>query len=174
MDPLGEPVTTRPIQTSSNIWIQPCPNWHFGCIDNPNRQFGNGSVLTRSRTRSDGPAQLLILLANQSQTLNRCWVVKWLSVVQLPILEFNKCTVNQDILIISKYQSTNSVSSVLVNLSGKSLSKVGIPKSSDASLSEVNLRLLHTLQTCISLKWYACCDAGQIKGSSWMVWRGNR
>jgi hypothetical protein len=49
-----------------------------------------------------------------------------------------------------------------------------MPKSSDASLTEVKLILLHTSQTCVSLKSYTCCDTGRIMGSSWIVWRHNR
>jgi len=52
--------------------------------------------------------------------------------------------------------------------------KLGIPKSSDASLSEVNLILLHTPRTCVSLKWYNCCDTGWMMGSSSIVWRRKR
>jgi len=46
-----------------------------------------------------------------------------------------------------------------------SCAKLGVPKSSDASLSGVNLILLHTPRTCVSLKWYTCCDTGWIQGS---------
>ena len=62
MDPLCDPLTTRPIQTGWEICIEPYPNRRFGCVDNPDRQFGNGSVLTRTRTRSDGPEPLLTLV----------------------------------------------------------------------------------------------------------------
>jgi hypothetical protein len=61
MDLLGDPLTICPIQTSWEICIEPYPNWQFGCVDNPDRQFGTGSVLTRTRTRSDGPEPLLTL-----------------------------------------------------------------------------------------------------------------
>jgi len=61
MDPLGNPLTTRPIQTCWEIGIEPYPNWLFGCVDNPDRQFGNGLVLSRTRSRSDGPEPLLKL-----------------------------------------------------------------------------------------------------------------
>jgi len=52
--------------------------------------------------------------------------------------------------------------------------KSGIRKSSDASLSEVNLILLHTLWTGVSLKWCTCCDMRQKNGSSGQCWRGRR
>ena len=54
-----------------------------------------------------------------------------------------------------------------------SCSQLGIPKSSDLSLSEINLILLQTPQTCISLKWYTYCDTRRIQGSSWIVWGRN-
>jgi len=37
------------------------PSGQFGFIDDPDRQFGNGSVWTRTRARSDGPQPLLTL-----------------------------------------------------------------------------------------------------------------
>jgi len=61
MDPLDNPLSTRPIQTGREYSIEPYPNARFGFIDNPDRQFGAGSVLTRTRTRSDGPEPLLTL-----------------------------------------------------------------------------------------------------------------
>jgi hypothetical protein len=48
--------------------------------------------------------------------LNRSRVVKSLTVVQLPILEFNKYTVNEYIVMISEHESTNFGSLVLFNL----------------------------------------------------------
>jgi len=53
---------THPIQTGREMSIEPYPNRQFGFIDNPDRQFGNGSVPTRTRTRSDGPEPLLTLI----------------------------------------------------------------------------------------------------------------
>jgi len=41
--------------------MEPYPSGQFGFIDDPERQFGNGSVWTRTRTRSDGPEPLLTL-----------------------------------------------------------------------------------------------------------------
>jgi len=58
----------------------------------------------------------IVYLAIKSQTLNRCRAVKWLTVVQQPIVKFNKYTVYEYILIISEHQSTNLVSPVLFNL----------------------------------------------------------
>jgi hypothetical protein len=61
MDLLGNPLTTRPIQTDWEFTFQSYHGWQFGFIDNPDRQFGNGSVWTRTRTWSDSPEPLLIL-----------------------------------------------------------------------------------------------------------------
>jgi hypothetical protein len=48
--------------------MEPYPSGHFGFIDDQDHQFGNGSVWTRSRTRSNGPEPLLTLLvANCSE-----------------------------------------------------------------------------------------------------------
>jgi len=58
----------------------------------------------------------IFYLAIKSQTLNRSRVVKWLTVIQQPILEFKKYTVKEYILIVSEHQSTNFVSPVLFNL----------------------------------------------------------
>jgi len=58
----------------------------------------------------------IFYLAIKSQTLNRSRVVKWLMVIQQPILEFNKYTVKEYILIISEHESTTFVSPVLFNL----------------------------------------------------------
>jgi len=61
MDPLCDRLTTRPIQTGWEFTTEPYPSGQFGFIDDPDRQFGNGSVWTRTRTRSDGPEPLLTL-----------------------------------------------------------------------------------------------------------------
>jgi len=61
MDPLDNPLTTRPILTGCEMSIEPYPNSCFGCIDDPDPQLGNGSVLTRTRTRSAGPEPFLTL-----------------------------------------------------------------------------------------------------------------
>ena len=65
MDPLCDPLTTRQIQTGREICIEPYPNGRFGCVDNPDRQFGNRSVLIRTQTRSDGPELLITVLFGQ-------------------------------------------------------------------------------------------------------------
>ena len=58
----------------------------------------------------------IFYVAIKSQTLNRCRVVKWLMVVQQPMLKFNKYTVYEYILIVSEHQSTNFMSPVVFNL----------------------------------------------------------
>jgi len=62
MDPLGDPLKTRPILTGWEFTMEPYPSGQFGFIDDPDRQFGNGLVSTRTRTRSDGPDPLLTLI----------------------------------------------------------------------------------------------------------------
>jgi len=63
MDPLDNPLTTRPIQTGCEMSIQLYPNWRLGCIDDLHCPFGNRSVPTRTPTRSTGPELLLTLLS---------------------------------------------------------------------------------------------------------------
>jgi len=58
----------------------------------------------------------ILYLAIKSQMLNRCQAVKWLIVVQQPILKLNKYTVYEYIVIISELQSTNFMSPVVFNL----------------------------------------------------------
>ena len=67
----------------------------------------------------------IFYLAIKSQTLNRCRAVKWLTVIQQPILELNNDNVYEYILIISEHKSTNFMSPVLFNLQLELLSKVG-------------------------------------------------
>jgi hypothetical protein len=58
----------------------------------------------------------IFYLTIKSQTFNRSRVVKWLTVIQQPSLEFNQYTVKEYILIISEHKSTNFVSPVHFNL----------------------------------------------------------
>jgi hypothetical protein len=67
----------------------------------------------------------IFYLAIKSQSLNRSRVVKWLTVIQQPILEDNKYTVKEYILIISEHKSTNFMPPFLFNLPAQYLSKVG-------------------------------------------------
>jgi len=66
----------------------------------------------------------ILYLTIKSQMLNRCRALQWLTVLQQPILKFNKYTVYECILIISEHQSTNTVSWVLFKLCTEQLSKV--------------------------------------------------
>ena len=51
--------------------MEPYLSGQFGFIDEPDRQFGNGSVWTRTRTRSDGPEPLLTLTKrNRKKMMN--------------------------------------------------------------------------------------------------------
>ena len=61
MEPLGDQLTTHPIQMGWEFTMEPYPSRQFGFIDDPDRQFGNGSVWNRTWTRSDGPEPLLTL-----------------------------------------------------------------------------------------------------------------
>jgi hypothetical protein len=67
----------------------------------------------------------IFYLVIKSQKLNRSRVVQWWAIIQQPILELNKYTVKEHILIISDHESTYFMSPVLFNLLGESLSKVG-------------------------------------------------
>ena len=80
MDPLGDPLTTHPVQTGWELCIELYPDWWFGWIDNPDRQFGNGLGLTRTWTRRNGMELLLTIchrgLLPRSGSLYRtsdCW-----------------------------------------------------------------------------------------------------
>jgi hypothetical protein len=61
MDLRGNPLATRPIQTGWGYSMEPYRSGQFGFIDDPDRQFGNGSVWTQTRTRSGSPEPLLTL-----------------------------------------------------------------------------------------------------------------
>jgi hypothetical protein len=61
MDPLSDPLTTRPIQTGWELTMEPYPSGQFGFIDNLDCQLGNDSVWTRTWTRSYCPELLLTL-----------------------------------------------------------------------------------------------------------------
>jgi len=61
MDPLGNPITTRPIQPGWELSIEPYPCGWLGFTEEPDRQFGNGSVLPQTRIWSDGLEPLLTL-----------------------------------------------------------------------------------------------------------------
>jgi len=56
-----DPLTTRPILMGWEFTMVPYPSGQFWFINDPDGRFGNGSVWTRTRTRSDGPELLLSL-----------------------------------------------------------------------------------------------------------------
>ena len=66
MDPLCDPLTTRPLQTDWEFTMELNPSGLFRFIDDPERQFGNISDWTRTRTLSDGPEQLLTLTSTSN------------------------------------------------------------------------------------------------------------
>ena len=71
MDPLGNPLTIRPIQTGWEFTMQPDLSRQFRFIDDLDHRFDNGSVWTRSRIRSDGPGPLLTLVVWE-RTVQEC------------------------------------------------------------------------------------------------------
>jgi hypothetical protein len=58
MDSLGDPLTTRQSQPGWEITMEPYLSGQYGFIDDPDRQFGNDSFWTLTRTQSDGPEPL--------------------------------------------------------------------------------------------------------------------
>jgi hypothetical protein len=50
MDPLGNPLTTCPIQTGLEFTIEAYLSWQFRFIDDTYRQFGNRSLWTQPQT----------------------------------------------------------------------------------------------------------------------------
>ena len=62
MDPLGDPLTTHPIQTGWVFTMEPYPSGRCRFINALDRQCGHGSVWTWTRTQSDGPDLLLTLV----------------------------------------------------------------------------------------------------------------
>jgi len=62
IDPLGDPLTTRPIQTCMEFTMGPYPTGQFRMTDDLDRQFGNGSVSTPTQTQSESLELLLTLV----------------------------------------------------------------------------------------------------------------
>jgi len=69
MDPLDNQLTTDPIQTGWEVAIEPYSNWQFRCMDNPDRQFGNWLVRTRTMNNSDGPEPWMTLVVRHREEL---------------------------------------------------------------------------------------------------------
>jgi hypothetical protein len=61
MDTLKDAVMTCLIKTGREMLIEPYPNPQFRLIDHRDAQFGNGSVVTSTRTRCDDLEPLLTL-----------------------------------------------------------------------------------------------------------------
>jgi hypothetical protein len=61
MDSLGNPLITRPNHTGWEFAFEPYPSLQFSFIDNPESQFGNSSVWTRSETWGECPEPLRTL-----------------------------------------------------------------------------------------------------------------
>jgi len=75
------------------------------------------------------------------------------------------------------YPSTSPQTSWLLSSSlcaWNSCQRLGIPKFSHASPSEINLILLHTPRTGVPLKSCSCCDTWWENGSSWQCSRHKR
>jgi hypothetical protein len=89
MDPLGDQLTTRPIQTGWEFIFELYPSWRFGFIDNLHRQFGNWSVWTRTRTRVISPEQLLILRLRSFAWWQQC-VDCFVDMLYLPFRSWEK------------------------------------------------------------------------------------
>ena len=70
MDPLGDPLTTCPMQRRWKYTFEPYPSWRFRFNDDPDRQFSHSSVWTWNRTRSAGPELLLTLRGCNSANRN--------------------------------------------------------------------------------------------------------
>jgi len=62
MDPLGNQLTTLPIQTGSEISIEAYPNWRFGCLDDLDYQFCNSLASSQTWTGRDSLEPLLTLV----------------------------------------------------------------------------------------------------------------
>jgi len=81
MDQKGNPLTTCPIQMGWEFTLKLYPRWRFRYIGDPDNQFGNGSVWTQTRTRSDGPETLWTLTRTPQSTFKirdrQCKKKRW-------------------------------------------------------------------------------------------------
>jgi hypothetical protein len=104
MNPLYNLLKTRPIQTGREMSMEPYPNGQFGFIDDPDRQSGSGSVLTRTRTRSDGPDPLLTLIMTWQ-------FISKLTLIQLPWMSPNSLSYCLQVskVLASHCESPNSL-----------------------------------------------------------------
>jgi len=89
MDPLGNRLTTCPVQMRWEFTIEQYNSWQFGFIHNPDHTFGNSSVWIWTRTWSDGPEPLPTLSINLETTsimAKRPSTALWLYMMQHPKL----------------------------------------------------------------------------------------
>jgi hypothetical protein len=77
MDPLGDPLATRPMRMGWEFTIEQYPDWWFGFIDITGRQFVNSSILTRTQTRHDGPELLLTLVVLRIKFISLAYGLSW-------------------------------------------------------------------------------------------------
>jgi len=65
-DPVDNLLTTHPIETGWEVSNQLYPSGQFRCIDDPDRQFGDSSVLIQTWTQSDSLDPLLTLILSMT------------------------------------------------------------------------------------------------------------
>jgi len=116
MDPLGDPLTTRPIQTGWEFTFESYLSWRFGFIDNPDRHFDNRSVWTRTRTRRDCPDPLLTLHPSQHGTssmgkhlLAIAHIAKLNKLTESEVSELTSSTIDETALAILKRQGSQGI-----------------------------------------------------------------
>jgi len=144
MDPLYNLLRTPPIQPGRAMAMELYPNRQFGLIDNPDRQSGSGWVLTRTRTRSDGPDPSLTLTTGHHSRFREKWPAAMLApfggwvcrLLQLLLLQL--CVIGFDMCNL-----TGQCLSLIINHGVKS-AKNGIYLS-----NQVLQRLMEYCQGCI-------------------------
>jgi len=85
LGPLGELLTTSPIQMDWEMSIEPYWNWSFRSFDNSDYKLANSSLLTRTRTKTD--RSQLFLTPHSSHRVNGITALLWLELsiwVSLP------------------------------------------------------------------------------------------
>jgi len=74
MDPLYNPLRTRPSQMGRQMSMEAYPNRQFGLIDGLDRQVASGSVPTPTRIHCDNPDLLLTLHAYATAGQGDCYL----------------------------------------------------------------------------------------------------
>jgi hypothetical protein len=105
MDTLDNPLTTRLIQTGCEMSIKQYLNWWFGCIDDPDHQFGNWSVPTHTQTRSAGLEPLLTLRMSNFHSL----VEIWKGSQNLGAIQMESPTQNREITALAQISNTEVI-----------------------------------------------------------------